>query len=168
MPRTYLRAFLSSDRTLRQQAFVKRVRRVQRSLNTTGPISFRTTYPPQLKIVSLKTPHSPVRNCATCLEDNQKVLVIGWHGSCAPKRKGYLGIEGSVMKILLPVDGSPSSDSAVEQFSKQPWPSDSEVKVINAVEIPIKLGGGETWIPSPGYHAEVRQIFSQSCCSDHR
>ena len=40
------------------------------------------------------------------------------------------------MKILLAVDGSVHSDAAAQELAKRPWPPQSEVKVITAVEIP--------------------------------
>jgi len=54
------------------------------------------------------------------------------------------------MKILLAVDGSDCSDAAAEEFAKRPWPPQSEVKVITAVEIPAPVGM-EPWAMSPDY-----------------
>lgn len=50
------------------------------------------------------------------------------------------------MKILLAVDGSACSDAAVEEVKKRPWPANSEVKIITAVETPMIVGVGvEPW-----------------------
>ena len=50
------------------------------------------------------------------------------------------------MKILLAIDGSSCSDAAVEEVIKRPWPPQSEVKLIAAVEVPIMVGTGlEPW-----------------------
>jgi nucleotide-binding universal stress UspA family protein len=50
------------------------------------------------------------------------------------------------MKILLAIDGSPCSDAAIEEVRKRPWPAESEVKIITAVETPMLIGVGvETW-----------------------
>ena len=50
------------------------------------------------------------------------------------------------MKILLAIDGSACSDTAVEEVIKRPWPPQSEVKLIAAVEIPMMVGTGlEPW-----------------------
>jgi nucleotide-binding universal stress UspA family protein len=38
------------------------------------------------------------------------------------------------MKILIAVDGSESSDVAVEEVSKRPWPADSVVRIISVAE----------------------------------
>lgn len=46
------------------------------------------------------------------------------------------------MKILLAVDGSPYSDAAVEEVRKRPWPLQSEVKIITAIETPVIVGFG--------------------------
>jgi nucleotide-binding universal stress UspA family protein len=54
------------------------------------------------------------------------------------------------MKILLAVDGSDCSDAAVQELAKRPWPPQSEVKVITAIEIPAPVGM-EPWAISPDY-----------------
>ncbi len=54
------------------------------------------------------------------------------------------------MKILLAVDGSVCSDAATEELAKRPWPPQSEVKVITAIEIPAPVGM-EPWAVSPDY-----------------
>jgi nucleotide-binding universal stress UspA family protein len=38
------------------------------------------------------------------------------------------------MKILIAVDGSESSDVAVEEMVKRPWPADSVVRIISVAE----------------------------------
>lgn len=58
------------------------------------------------------------------------------------------------MKILLSVDGSACSDSAVEELTRRPWPPQSEIKVITAAEIPLPVGM-EPWIISPDYFEEM-------------
>ena len=54
------------------------------------------------------------------------------------------------MKILLAVDGSDCSDAAAQELAKRPWPPQSEVKVITALEIPAPVGM-EPWAISPDY-----------------
>lgn len=41
------------------------------------------------------------------------------------------------MRILLAVDGSSCSDSAVNEVSSRPWPEGSEIKVVTAYEMPL-------------------------------
>jgi nucleotide-binding universal stress UspA family protein len=41
------------------------------------------------------------------------------------------------MKILLAVDGSACSDTAVEEVARRPWPENSVVKVLTAFETPV-------------------------------
>src|SRR5512147_548599 len=65
------------------------------------------------------------------------------------------------MKILLAVDGSIYSDSAVEEVAKRPWPPQSEVKVITAAEIPIPIGM-EPWVVSPDYFEELDKVVRQA------
>ena len=54
------------------------------------------------------------------------------------------------MKILLAVDGSDCSEAAAQELAKRPWPPQSEVKVITAVEIPVPVGM-EPWGMSADY-----------------
>lgn len=60
------------------------------------------------------------------------------------------------MKILLAVDGSVCSDSAVEEVASRPWPPQTEVKVITAAEIPMPVGM-EPWVISPDYFEEMEK-----------
>lgn len=52
------------------------------------------------------------------------------------------------MKILLPVDGSEFSHSAIDEVQKRPWPPDTEVRVITAAELPV-IVGLEPWAATP-------------------
>ena len=54
------------------------------------------------------------------------------------------------MKILLAVDGSVYSDAAAQELAKRPWPPQSEVKIITALEIPAPVGM-DPWAMSPDY-----------------
>ena len=50
------------------------------------------------------------------------------------------------MKILLAVDGSGYSEAAIEEVIKRPWPRQSEVKIVTAIETPMMVGMGlEPW-----------------------
>jgi nucleotide-binding universal stress UspA family protein len=50
------------------------------------------------------------------------------------------------MKILLAVDGSGYSEAAIEEVIKRPWPPQSEVKIVTAIETPMMVGVGlEPW-----------------------
>jgi nucleotide-binding universal stress UspA family protein len=65
------------------------------------------------------------------------------------------------MKILLAVDGSVHSDAAAEELAKRPWPPQSEVKVITAVEIPAPVGM-EPWAVSPDYFENLERTLRQA------
>lgn len=50
------------------------------------------------------------------------------------------------MKILLAVDGSGYSNAAIDEVIKRPWPPQTEVKIITAIETPMMVGIGlEPW-----------------------
>ena len=65
------------------------------------------------------------------------------------------------MKILLAVDGSACSDAAAQELAKRPWPPQSEVKVITAVEIPAPVGM-EPWTISPDYFENLERTLRQT------
>ena len=65
------------------------------------------------------------------------------------------------MKILLAVDGSVCSDAAAQELAKRPWPPQSEVKVITAVEIPAPVGM-EPWAMSPDYFENLEIAVRQA------
>src|SRR5436853_4417740 len=46
------------------------------------------------------------------------------------------------MRIVLAIDGSVSSEAAVEEVARRPWPADSQVRVISVIEIPAPLTSG--------------------------
>ena len=65
------------------------------------------------------------------------------------------------MKILLAVDGSACSDAAAQELATRPWPPQSEVKVITAVEIPAPVGM-EPWAMSPDYFENLEIAVRQT------
>ncbi len=65
------------------------------------------------------------------------------------------------MRILLAVDGSAYSDAAIEEVVRRPWPPQSEVKVITAVETPIMVGM-EPWAASPEYFEIVEKSVREA------
>lgn len=58
------------------------------------------------------------------------------------------------MKILLAIDGSECSQSAVESVARRPWPADSEIKVVSAIEFPF-VPAPEAWTIPHTYYAQV-------------
>jgi nucleotide-binding universal stress UspA family protein len=57
------------------------------------------------------------------------------------------------MKILIAVDGSESSDVAVEEAAKRPWPIDSAVRIISVAEtLPL-----EALSSPPRYREEIER-----------
>jgi nucleotide-binding universal stress UspA family protein len=65
------------------------------------------------------------------------------------------------MKILLAVDGSPCSDTAIEEVKKRPWPRQSEVKIITAIETPLIVGIGVDPWPAD-YYAELQKAAREA------
>ena len=65
------------------------------------------------------------------------------------------------MRILLAVDGSVYSDAAAEELAKRPWPPQTEVKVITAVEMPVPVGM-EPWAISPDYFESLERASRQA------
>lgn len=51
------------------------------------------------------------------------------------------------MKVLLAVDGSEFSDTAVRKVAGRPWPAGSEIRIISVAEPPPLTAMPETWGP---------------------
>lgn len=52
------------------------------------------------------------------------------------------------MKILMPIDGSKCSEAAVREIAARPWPPDSEVRLVYALEMyPRSLHGAGVLAP---------------------
>ena len=58
------------------------------------------------------------------------------------------------MKILLAVDGSKYSDAAVAGVAKRPWPANSEIKILSAIE-PFTPYMTEIWATSNEFWEEL-------------
>ena len=60
------------------------------------------------------------------------------------------------MKILLAIDGSSFSDSAVQEVAQRNWPPASELKVLTVLERPI-LPAAEPWALPDNYFEELER-----------
>lgn len=60
------------------------------------------------------------------------------------------------MKILLAVDGSSGSETAIQEIVRRPWGTNSELKVITVAEIPI-MPVVEPWGPPHNYFAVLER-----------
>jgi nucleotide-binding universal stress UspA family protein len=58
------------------------------------------------------------------------------------------------MKILLAVDGSECSQSAVASVAARPWPAGSEIKILSALELPF-MPTPETWALPDSYYTQL-------------
>ena len=58
------------------------------------------------------------------------------------------------MKILLAIDGSRCSDTAVEEVTRRPWPAGSSLKVLTVFEPPV-VPTPETWALPASYYEEM-------------
>lgn len=61
------------------------------------------------------------------------------------------------MKILLAIDGSPCSETAVEEVAHRPWPPDTQVRIISVVEPPAPLVA-EPYMGATGYFEEIERL----------
>jgi nucleotide-binding universal stress UspA family protein len=64
------------------------------------------------------------------------------------------------MKILMAVDGSPCSETAVAEVARRPWPEDSQLRVVSVVEPPGALTA-EPYMGVAGYFEEVERLKRQ-------
>ena len=63
------------------------------------------------------------------------------------------------MKILLAVDGSSSSDAAVDEVARRKWDADCEVRIISVVETPLAFATDPTGAPAT-YCEELEKFES--------
>ncbi len=85
---------------------------------------------------------------------------IASHSKCSVeivRRREAQDASRQAMKILLAVDGSASSDAAVEEIAGRPWPSGSEVNVISVIHLPFTQTP-ETWALPEGYYTELKNV----------
>ena len=61
------------------------------------------------------------------------------------------------MRVLLAVDGSPYSETAVKEVASRIWPESSEVRVITAYELPL-APAPETWALPPDYFETLDRV----------
>ena len=60
------------------------------------------------------------------------------------------------MRILLAVDGSPCSETAVDEVASRPWPSNSELRIVSAFQIPLSPTP-VVWAIQPEYYDEMER-----------
>lgn len=65
------------------------------------------------------------------------------------------------MKILLAVDGSASSDEAIAEIVRRPWPEQTEVKVVTVFELPV-LVGIEPWAAGPLFLDDLQKAAASA------
>ncbi|HKG21374.1 MAG TPA: universal stress protein, partial [Blastocatellia bacterium] len=64
------------------------------------------------------------------------------------------------MKILLAIDGSSFSDTAVDEVAGKPWPENSEVKIISVAEPPT-IPAIEPWMPTDAYFQQLEKVAEE-------
>lgn len=64
------------------------------------------------------------------------------------------------MKILLAVDGSECSQAAVASVAERPWPPESKVKIVSAIETPF-VPAPEAWSLPNSYYAQAEEAAEQ-------
>ncbi|MBS1787169.1 MAG: universal stress protein [Acidobacteria bacterium] len=69
------------------------------------------------------------------------------------------------MKILVAVDGSPFSLAAVDEASRMPWPTGSEVKFVSTVEMPTPVVVGTMPMPD-NYYTEWEKALEDQAVSN--
>ena len=64
------------------------------------------------------------------------------------------------MKVLLALDGSPCSETALGEVARRPWPADTQVRVLSVVEPPAPLVA-EPYMVAVGYFEETEKALRQ-------
>lgn len=60
------------------------------------------------------------------------------------------------MKIILAVDGSKHSNAVVEEAAARPWPANTEIVILSAVDPPI-VPAAEPWLMPNGYYGDLEK-----------
>ena len=68
------------------------------------------------------------------------------------------------MRILVAVDGSAYSDAVLDEVSQRPWPSGSEILVMNAFELPL-AATPEVWSLPPDYFDKLERAVHTGASS---
>lgn len=66
------------------------------------------------------------------------------------------------MRILLAVDGSPCSVSAVEELASRPWPAKSHIRIVSAYQVPLSPSPEGWSLSSENYEQMERVVREQS------
>jgi nucleotide-binding universal stress UspA family protein len=85
------------------------------------------------------------------------------HSKCSVeivRRRIVRNAGGPVFKILLAVDGSKSSDAAIEEIAGRPWPQGSEVNVISVVHLPFTPTPETRSLPE-SYYSQLEKAGSE-------
>ncbi|HEY7182841.1 MAG TPA: universal stress protein [Blastocatellia bacterium] len=64
------------------------------------------------------------------------------------------------MKILLATDGSDCSKAAARSVAERPWPANSEVMILSAMEIPY-APTTEAWVLPDSYYRELERVAKE-------
>jgi nucleotide-binding universal stress UspA family protein len=64
------------------------------------------------------------------------------------------------MKILLAVDGSDYSNVAVDAVAERPWPEESVVEIICAIDLPV-VPIPDTWIMPDSYYTQQERAAAE-------
>ena len=64
------------------------------------------------------------------------------------------------MKILLATDGSDCSKAAVRSVAERPWPANSEIMILSAMEIPY-APTTEAWVLPDSYYRELERVAKE-------
>jgi nucleotide-binding universal stress UspA family protein len=65
------------------------------------------------------------------------------------------------MKVLLAVDGSTSSEAAVNAVAMRPWPAGTTIKVFSSIE-PVFYPTTDTWVMPESYYEEMEKAGRES------
>jgi nucleotide-binding universal stress UspA family protein len=64
------------------------------------------------------------------------------------------------MKILIALDGSETSNAAVEEVASRPWPAGSSIKLLAVLEIPF-TPTPETWALPNSYYTKIEEAAQE-------
>lgn len=85
----------------------------------------------------------------------RRSVSMPWRDPCPFTCSGCQPREGSDVKVLLAIDGSPHSEAAIAEVARRPWPAETEVLVLTVIHAATPV------MPDPSFAlaaAHVQQI----------
>src|SRR5687767_8874519 len=83
------------------------------------------------------------------------ILAHSTYNGCQPR-------EGQDVKVLLAIDGSPHSESAVAEVARRPWPADTQVLVLTVIHPTAPLLPDPSFVLAAAHFQQLQQLHDEA------